>query len=59
VYPFELPADSAGKWGAVSKEWTAETAAPSAGIAEQNVGTATAQCSHLILHSGNVCSIVG
>jgi hypothetical protein len=40
VYTLELSADSVGKSGAVSEEWTARTAAQSAGMAERDTGTA-------------------
>jgi hypothetical protein len=49
VYPLELSADSTGKWGATSEEWTA-------GTAERDAGTAVAHSFHLILHSGKACS---
>jgi predicted transcriptional regulator len=56
VYSLELSADSAGKWGAVSEEQTAETAAQSTGMAEWDAGTVVAHSSHRILHSGKACS---
>jgi hypothetical protein len=58
VYPLELSTDFAGKWGVASEEWTAETVVQSAGMAERDAGTAVAQSSHLILHSGKACSAV-
>jgi hypothetical protein len=59
VYPLELSVDSAGKWGAVSAERIAETAASSVGMVERDAGTAIAHSSHLILHSGQAYSNVG
>jgi hypothetical protein len=58
VYPLELSANSAGKWGTTSEERTAETAVQSVGIAEWDAGTAVAHSSHLILHRGKACSAV-
>jgi hypothetical protein len=58
VYPLELSADSAGKWGATSEEWTTETVVHPDGMAEWDAGTAVSQSSHLILHSGKACSAV-
>jgi hypothetical protein len=59
VYPLELSADSAGKWGTVSEERTAETTTLCAGMAERDAGTTATQSSHLILHSGKAFSVVG
>jgi hypothetical protein len=59
VYQLELFAGSVGKWGMVSEEQSDETTALSAGTAEQDVGTAAAQSSHLILQSGRAYSAVG
>jgi hypothetical protein len=42
VFPLELSANSAGKWGAASEEWTAETVVQSAGMAERDAGTVVA-----------------
>jgi hypothetical protein len=58
VYPLELSADSAGRWGAMSEERTAETTIQSTGMAERGAGTAVTHSSHLILHSGKACSAV-
>jgi hypothetical protein len=57
VYPLELSADCAGKWGVVS-EWTAGTAVQFAGMAEQDAGTTVAHNFHPIHHSGKACSAV-
>jgi hypothetical protein len=43
----------------MSEEQTAETTVPSAGMAEQDTGTAAAHSSDLILHSGKACCVVG
>jgi hypothetical protein len=42
VFPLELSTNSAGKWGAASEEWTAETVVQSAGMAERDAGTVVA-----------------